>query len=513
MDPVKPEDQTWSVWTWMAYWATECISLGTWQTAGSMLSVGLSWREAIPAVVVGSVCTSVPMVLNGAIGATLHLAFSVLIRSSFGYYFSYFCVVSRCVLAMFWLGTVTTNGSMAVTVMIQSIWPSFANVDNHIARNMGVTSQGMISYLIFWLVQIPLFMIPPQKLRPLFFLKLLVTPAAAFATMAWCVHEAGGAGPTFAQRSALTGTEKAWKFLSCMSSVSGGFSTLACNIPDFSRYAKSTKGQYVQLPFIPTIYTLNTLLGIIGTSATAVIYGEHIWNPLVIYLRWLESGHPGARAAAFFCAAAWTISQICTNITANSISAANDLTVLCPRYINIRRGCLIAAIVGGWVFVPWRILATATNFLTFMSGYAIFLAPIAGILCADFWIAKGRKIDIPALYDPHGRYRYWNGVNWRALLALLIALGPNLPGLVYAVGSSEGETGIHVTAGAQHLYSFNWLFGFVVSVVVYTVLSFVWVDREALVEETIWGVDVVDGQPGSEEALEKGGVGVEAKSL
>ncbi|CAK7200337.1 hypothetical protein SEUCBS139899_003028 [Sporothrix eucalyptigena] len=508
MDPVGPEDQTWSIYTWMAYWATEVISLGSWQTGGSMLSAGLSWREAIPAVVVGAFCTSIPMVLNGAIGADLHVPFSVIVRSSFGYYLGYFCVVSRCVLAMFWLGSVTTNGSMAITVMIQAIWPSYAKIPNHIATNMGVTTEGMISFLLFWLIQLPLFLIPPQKLRPLFIAKLIITPTAALATMGWCVHKAGGAGPVFAEQATLQGSAKAWQFLASMSSVSGGLATLACNIPDFSRYAKTSKGQYIQLPFIPTVYTLGMLVGIIGSSATAVIYGKLIWNPLNIYIYWIESGSSGGRAAAFFCGFAWAISQACTNITANSISAANDLTVLFPRYLNIRRGCLVAAVIGAWVFVPWRIVASATNFLTFMGGYAIFLAPIAGIMASDYWIVKKKHIDVPALYDPQGRYRYKGGVNWRALLALLLAIGPTMPGLIYAVGSTDGAN-VHITDGAKHLYKFDWLFGFLVSIVVYTSTSIFFPADKSLISATVRtreeseelkGASVLDGQATSSQA-------------
>ncbi|CAK7224800.1 hypothetical protein SBRCBS47491_005676 [Sporothrix bragantina] len=484
MDPVAPEDQTWSAYTWMAYWATEVVSLGSWQTGGSMLSAGLSWREAIPAVVVGAFCTSIPMVLNGAIGADLHVPFSVIVRASFGYYLGFFAIVSRCILAMFWLGSVTTNGSMAVTVMIQAIWPSYARIPNHINTNMGITTEGMISFLLFWLIQLPLFLIPPQKLRPLFIAKLIITPTAALATMGWCVHKAGGAGPVFAQPAALTGAAKAWQFLASMSSVSGGLATLACNIPDFSRYAKTNRGQYVQLPFIPTVYTLGMLIGIIGSSATAVIYGKLIWNPLTIYGYWIQTGSSGGRAAAFFCGFAWAVSQACTNITANSISAANDLTVLFPRYMNIRRGCIVAAIIGAWVFVPWRIVASAANFLTFMGGYAVFLAPIAGIMAADYWIVKNRHVDVPALYDPHGRYRYRGGVNWRALMALLLAIGPNMPGLIYTVGSTSG-THIKITDGAKHLYKFDWLFGFVVSIAVYTALSKLFPAENSLVAATV----------------------------
>jgi NCS1 family nucleobase:cation symporter-1 len=226
-------------------------------------------------------------------------------------------------------------------------------------------------------------MIPTQKLRYLFVAKLCITPVAALATMAWCVHMAGGSGPIFQQEGTLTASNKAWVFLSCASSISGSLSTLACNIPDFSRFSRSSRAQWVQLPFIPAIYLIGSSIGIIGTSASYIIYGELVWNPLNIYLKWIDGGSSGGRAAAFFCGFAWTLSQICTNITANSISAANDLTVLFPKYMNIKRGCIVESLVGAWIFVPWRIVAAAENLTTFLGGYGIFLAPTAGILCTD----------------------------------------------------------------------------------------------------------------------------------
>ena len=122
MDPVPPEDQTWTLWTWMAYWATDTINLGTWETASSIIAVGLTWREAIPIMVVGTTCVAIPMVLNGAIGAALHVPFSVIVRSGFGYYFAYFCIISRSILAMFWLGIQGANGAQAMSIMISSIW-------------------------------------------------------------------------------------------------------------------------------------------------------------------------------------------------------------------------------------------------------------------------------------------------------------------------------------------------------------------------------------------------------
>jgi len=323
---------------------------------------------------------------------------------------------------------------------------------------------------------------------------MFAAPITALATMGWCVHKAGGSGEIFSMKSTVTGSTRAYLFLSSMSSVTGSWATLACNIPDFSRYAKESRGQFIQLPFLPAIFTVCAVIGIVTTSATTVVFGEALWNPLDIIARWMESGH-GGRAAAFFAAASWYIAQVGTNITANSISAANDLTVLFPRYINIKRGCIIADVVGGWVIVPWKILSSAQTFLSFMGGYAVFLAPIAGILASDYWLVKKQKIDVPALYDPRGRYRYWYGVNWRALLAFLVAVCPNLPGLAYSIdqSSSGGGDSVHISKGAQNLYTFDWLYGFVSSIFVYTVLSLLFPAAESLVMTTVYGHDITDG--------------------
>lgn len=261
------------------------------------------------------------------------------------------------------------------------------------------------------------------------------------------------------------------------------------NIPDFSRYAKATRAQYIQLPFIPIIFTACGVLGVVTTSASIVIYDQPYWNPLDIVNQWSLHGGHGGRAAAFFAALSWYIAQVGTNITANSISAANDLTVLFPRYINIKRGCIIAAIIGGWVIVPWKILSSAETFLAFMGGYAVFLGPIAGIIAADYWIIKKRHIDVPALYDPYGRYRYWYGINWQALVAFLFAIGPNLPGLANAINNKSS-----ISAGAKHLYSFDWLYGFVVSIFLYTTLHKIFPATESLVPHTIDGLEVLEGK-------------------
>jgi nucleobase:cation symporter-1, NCS1 family len=466
----------------MAYWASDAINLAVWETASSVIAVGLNARDAIPIIFVGTTCVAIPMVLNGAIGAKLHIPFSVAVRSSFGYYFAYFCIISRAVLAMFWFGIQSANGAQCITIVLAAIWPSYNRIPNHIDPNAGIDTKGMISYFLFWIIQLPLLLIPPTNLRYLFLVKLIAAPVTAIATMGWLVHKAGGSGELFNLPETVHGSDRAWLWLSCMSAVTGSWATLACNIPDFSRYARSSRGQYIQFPFMPIIFTICGAFGIITTSASKVVYGEYYWNPLDIISHWLDNR--GGRAAAFFAALSWFIAQVGTNITANSISAANDLTVLCPRFVNIKRGCIIAAIIGGWVLVPWEILHSAQTFLAFMGGYAVFLAPMAGIMASDYWLIKKQHMDVPALYNPNGRYRYNQvGINPRAFFAFIIAVGPNLPGLAYSINSS-----VNISDGAKHLYTFDWLFGFVTSIIVYTGLSYIWRPKKQLVPHTIYNI-------------------------
>lgn len=140
-----------------------------------------------------------------------------------------------------------------------------------------------------------------------------------------------------------------------------------------------------------------------ATGAGRVVYGEDLWSPLELIAKWEGSG---GRFLGFVCSALWILAQICCNISANSYSFANDVTTLLPKWINIKRGTVLCSLIGGWALVPWLMVSSAMVFLNFMSGYAVFLAPIAGIFCCDYWLVRKRKLDLAGLYDPHGRYRY-----------------------------------------------------------------------------------------------------------
>ncbi|KAH6670291.1 uracil permease [Plectosphaerella plurivora] len=490
MDPVPLERRTWGKSAFITYWFSDLVTISTWSTGSAILTTGLTATDAILIVLLAGICNAVPTVLNGAIGSSLHIPFPIASRASFGYWFSYFAVISRGVLAMFWFGVQTANGGTCITVVLSSLWPSYRDIPNTLPASAGLTSMGMLSFFIYWLVQFPLLLIPTHKLQYMFWVKTILTPPMAIGMVIWISVRAGGQGDFFGRPSQVHGAERAWLWVSNLTSVIGGYSTLAVNIADFSRFSKESRAQYWQLPVIPLFKTIVALLGVISASAADSIWGVPYWTPLEIISTWQNTS--GGRAAAFFCGMIWLLAQISVNISANAVSFANDICTLMPRWFNIRRGTIFVAIFGGWALCPWIIVASGKAFLNFMSAYAIFMAPMAGILCTDYWIIKRRKYDVPALYDPHGIYSYGNrwGTNWRAVLACFPVIVPVLPGLAKKVAPNS----VHISQGLSNLFAFNWLYGFFLSIALYWSSSYFFPAKDTLIPHVVTGFEETTAQ-------------------
>ncbi|EHK96439.1 putative Uncharacterized permease [Glarea lozoyensis 74030] len=381
--------------------------------------------------------------------------------------------------ALFWHAIQTYTGSTAMTQCIRAIWPSYLDIPNHIPESVGITTQQMVSHFIFWSIQFPILLTPPHKLMWFFIFKAFVVTVTCVGVVIAMTQKAGGSGDIWNQKYEVFGAKRSWLILSSLSSITGGWATMATNIPDFTRYIgdKHKNAIYYQVAFLPLIQLVLGLFGIISCSAAKVVYGEYIWDPLTLASHW---DGPGGRAGAFFVGFSWVVAQIGTNLSANVISFANDLTSLFPKYCNIRRGVIVGTIIASWIMVPWKIIHSAASLLSFMSGLGIFLAPIAAILASDFWVVKKQHVDVPALYRRHGRYRYnAAGTNWRAVVAFLISIVPNLPGMAAQV-NSDLKVG-----GAQYIYNMFYLYGFTSAFVVYAALSHFFPATETLIPETI----------------------------
>lgn len=449
----------------------------------------MTWRESIGIVALSFFIISFVIALNGAVGVIHHTSFPVNARASWGFWGSYIAIISRVILAIFWFAIQTMNGANTVRVMLGAVWPSFLTLKNTIPEDQGITTNTMISFVIFWLIQLPFLYMHPNNLRWLFMAKTAIVPAAWIAILVWAFVSTNG-GDIFKQKARISGSAYSWAFLANMTSVIGNYATLSVNQADFSRYSRvSVRWQLLYVPMLPIFFTFIAFIGIAASSAGEVRYGTLEWDPMALIANW------SSRACRFFAAFSFALAALGVNISANSLSAANDLTALFPQYVNIRRGQLLCALIA-WALVPWKILESAGSFLNFMAAYAIFLGPIAAILVSDFWVIHRMKYDTLALYQYDGIYHYTHGVNWRAAVSFLVGCVPSLPGLINSI-----NTRIHVGVGV-HPYQFGWLLGFVGAFIVYTALTYVFPPYATFIDRAVLPDEIYDAEGYEAPAIE-----------
>ena len=449
---------------------------------------------------IGHALVCVPAMLDGYVGSTLGINFPVYCRSAFGMRGSYFAVFVRGVVAVIWFGTFQNSsvtldalltaasgtqsfqGGQCLATMISAIWPSFNRFPNRLPESAHVTSAELLCFFLFIIIQLPLLYLHVSSLRWLFMAKTVVMPIFGLVLFIWALVAAGGFGPTFSKPTVITdGTPVAVVFFQCVTSAIGPKATLALNMPDFTRYARNPREVFwTQAVGLMILVTMCGVLGATVTSAAQVIYGvsaKEAWNPLLVAKLWDN------RAAQFFAALCWSFAVIGTNISANSVSFSNDLSLWFPRYINNRRGAFVCALLS-IAAVPWYIQYSAKSFSSFLGGYALFLGALTGILVADFWICRHRSLSLSALYSPSRTGTHWfsHGINWRAFAAFVCGIVPNMPGLAKACNAS-----LEVPKGASHVYSLSWLISIVVSGLVYWALNIAWPMRVDAKMEVIDG--------------------------
>ncbi|KAI9750068.1 MAG: Altered inheritance of mitochondria protein 18 mitochondrial [Chaenotheca gracillima] len=495
LEPVPPNKRKWGAISFVAYWISDAFNAATWEFASSIIAIGLTWRESLSIVAVAFLTVSIVISFNGATGVLYHASFPVLSRASWGFWGSYVAIISRAILAIFWFAVQNMNGANTVRVMIGAIWPSFLTLPNHIPEDQGIATNTMISFFIFWLSHLPFLYMHPNNLRWLFMAKSIIVPIAFIAILIWAFRSTGG-GDIFDQKATASGSAYSWAYLSSLTSVIGNYATLSVNQPDFSRYSRvSVKWQLLYVPMLPIIFTFISFIGIAASSAGEQKYGTLEWDPMALISNWEN------RACRFFAAFAFALAALGVNISANSLSAANDLMAMAPRYINIRRGQILCAVLA-WALVPWKILASAGSFLNFMSAYSIFLGPIAAIMVMDFWVIHGMKYDVLSLYRPDGVYRYGStGVNWRAIVAFVVGVAPSLPGFINSINPS-----IQVGVGV-HPYQFGWLLGFAGTSLVYVSLSVAFRAKETYIERAILPDEIYGAHADSQGIVVEGVLG------
>jgi len=439
-----------------------------------MIVGGLSWWQSWLCVWIGYAISACFIVLTGRIGATYHIGFPVVARSSFGIWGSLWPVFNRAAMACIWYGVQAYIGGHCVYLMIQSIWKSWdrlnPDIHNTFSVESGTSTVDYASFFIFWLCSLPAIWFPVHKVRHLFTVKAYFVPAAGIAFLIWAVVKAGGVGPIVRQPATKQGSALAWEFVKGVMSSIANFATLIINDPDFSRFAgKPRDAFWSQLFAIPAGFALTSFIGIIVSSSSTVIYGgDPIWDPLMLLEKFIEHGNSAERFGVFVIAAAFSLAQLGTNIAANSVSAGTDMTALLPRWLNIRRGGYICAAVG-LAMCPYTLLTSSNQFTTYLSAYSVFLSSIAGVMITDYYLVRRGYLELKELYDGRktGPYYFHFGVHWRAYAAYI-------GGILINVVGFAGEVGTDVPIGATYIFNVNFFAGFGVSSVMYWGLCKIW---------------------------------------
>ncbi|ESZ90855.1 uracil permease [Sclerotinia borealis F-4128] len=469
LKPVEPERRQWGAWNFVGFWIADSFNINTWMISSSMIVApsGLSWWQSWLCVWVGYSIAACFIVSTARIGATYHLSFPVVARSSFGIWGALWPVFNRAAMACIWYGVQSWIGGECVQLMISAIWPSFSpsKIHNGIP-NSGTNTVAFVSFFLFWFCSLPAIWFPVHKIRHLFTVKAYVVPTAGIAFFVWAIVRAKGIGPIVKQGNTSHGSAMAWYMVSGIMSSIANFATLIVNSPDFARFARKPKDAFwSQLITIPVGFAVTSFIGIIVSSSSTIIFkGDPIWNPLELLQSFLDEGRSGNRAGVFFIATAFALAQLGTNIAANSVSAGTDMTALLPRYINIRRGGYVCAIVG-LVMCPWNLLSSANNFTTYLSAYSVFLSSIAGVIISDYYIVRKGYLQVRNLYSAKktSPYYYTLGIHWRGYAAYIAGILINIVGFVGAIGKD-------VPAGATYIYKLNFFCGFIIAASMYWIL-------------------------------------------
>lgn len=463
--PVPAAQRTWRVGSFAALWISMAACIPTYMLASSLIGGGMNWSQAILTIFLGNMIVVIPMILNAHAGTRYGIPFPVFCRASFGTKGANVPALLRAFVACGWFGIQTWIGGAAIHKILAVFSPGLTTAGA--PTFLGITVVEFACFLFFWGINMFVVFKGIESIRFLLNIKAPLLIALGLALLAWAYQAAGGFGPILSQPSAFApGQPKAgqfWAFfIPGLTGMIGFWATLSLNIPDFSRYARTQRDQIVgQALGLPLTMALYALIGVAVTSATAIIYGKTIWDPVDVLTKFTN---PIVLVVAMF---ALCLATLATNIAANVVSPANDFAHLAPRKISFRLGGLITGVVG-MLMMPWKLVADPSGYIfTWLIGYSALLGPIGGIMIADYFVVRGRRLNVPALYDATGEYRYTNGFSVVALLALVVAVLPNLPGFLVNVKLLSAEAVPPFLVG---LYSYAWFVGFAIAFILYTVL-------------------------------------------
>ncbi len=454
--PVTPERRNWGWWHITCLWIGMAICIPTYTLASSLVDGGWTWQAAVGSVVLGNLIVLIPILLNSHAGTRYGIPFPVLARSAFGVFGANIPAVLRAVVACGWFGIQTWIGGFAIFKMLEAIAPSIAQMPNILPSFVGIGTAEFICFMLFWSLQVWIVQRGMESIR---FLETWGSPfllAIGIALLVWAWYRVGSWGPMLTnppQTAASRSAGFAGGILGAgLTSAVGFWGTMALSIPDFSRFAKSQKDQIIgQALGLPGTMALFAFIGAVVTTATAVIFGHRISDPVELL------AHIGGPLMVVVSMIGLTVATLTTNLAANVVAPAHDFSNISPSRISFKKGAMITALIG-IVMMPWRLYNDAAAYIfAWLIGYGALLGPIAGIMIVDYFILRKKQIAVDELFRRGGRYEYWNGINWIAVTAFALGVLPSLPGFLGAIGVSKPSP-----LFAQ-LYNWAWFVGVAVA--------------------------------------------------
>ena len=457
--PIPPEKRKWGTWNYAALWISMSLCIPTYMLASSLIGGGMNWWQAILTIFLGNTIVLIPMILNGHAGAKYGIPFPVFARASFGTRGANIPAMLRAIVACGWFGIQTWIGGASIYYIIRAWNPAMPEIDSSSLFPQVIP---MICFLAFWLLNMIIVYLGVESIRKLLVFKAIFLPVAALALLFWAINAANGLGPILEQPSKLSGSSFWNYFFPALTGMVGFWATLSLNIPDFTRYAKSQKAQISgQAIGLPSSMTLFSFIGVVVTSATVIVYGSTIWDPIQL------AGRFENKLMVTFAMLAVAISTLATNIAANIVSPANDFSNLAPKKINFRIGGFITGIIGIAIF-PWKLIADPTGYIfNWLIAYSSLLGPVGGIMIADYYFIRRQNLNVNDLYQHDGQYSFGNGFNKYAIIALLCGILPNVPGFLLQVKLISSTA---FPEWISHLYNYAWFVGFFVSAILYILL-------------------------------------------
>ena len=453
--PTPLSRRTWSTYNIAALWIGMSVVITTYTLASGLMQQGMTWYQALFTILLGNVIVLLPMVLNAHAGTKYGISFPVLCRASFGVRGANVAAMLRAIVACGWFGIQTWIGGLALNALMTAAWPGWSAVPGAL----------WIAFGFFWAIQVAIILRGTEGIKVLESWSAPLLLAGGALLLWWGVSNGGGLENVLRGSVRLQqGTTPFWAlFPAALTANVGYWATLSLNIPDFTRYAKSQRSQMLgQAMGLPVTMAAFAFIGVAVTSATIVIYGEAIWDPVVLISR------IGSPAVIIFGALVILAAQLSTNMAANVVSPANDFSNLSPRRISYVTGGLITAVIG-IAMMPWRLYSDAAAYIfTWLIGYSSLMGALGGILIADYWIVKKQQLSLRDLFKVDGLYTYSNGVNWRAIAALVLAMLPVVPGFINAATTPGGQ--IADPNIFDRIYTYAWFVTFALSFIFYLIL-------------------------------------------